>query len=263
MLHLLYLIPSIHAFTQVGVTAYAYKTIDPIGSPGSYDTHLHMLGGGSVTAHTKTTEELLSGCTSTNNPSDLSAYWVPALLNKHTKAVIPPTRWGAYYLNIKGWRAIRLDILSRSPLQDRLTILDLFPELHSEDGTKTAYAPKSWTGHAHDCPEGMTSIPQLRFSIRYNIGDLVPSSDLMLSSGNEYSSHGDFIAGWTKEAAEEMLKATGDIHTKFKKHVKGDRKESCKAADREPEKGLNCFTGMGSGEAIDREPRCLGPKMFV
>lgn len=46
------------------------------------------------------------------------------------------------------------------------------------------------------CPSGYTSMPQLRFSIRYDLRDVLPdgwsgTAPFKLASGNAYSSHGD------------------------------------------------------------------------
>lgn len=62
------------------------------------------------------------------------------------------------------------------------------------------------------CPEGMKRQPQLRFSIRYDLREVLPDGwsgepPLQLASGNSYSMHGDFINGWLPEAAENMLQA--------------------------------------------------------
>lgn len=59
----------------------------------------------------------------------------------------------------------------------------------------------------------MKRIPQLRFSIRYDLRTNLPdgwsgTAPLKLASGSSYSSHGDFINGWLPEAAENMLEAT-------------------------------------------------------
>lgn len=78
-----------------------WKTIDPIRAPGSFSTHLHMHAGSSaLTATTKGTDDLLKGCTNADNPNDLSVYWIPALINKHTNVILKPIRFGAYYFNI-------------------------------------------------------------------------------------------------------------------------------------------------------------------
>jgi hypothetical protein len=59
----------------------------------------------------------------------------------------------------------------------------------------------------------MKRIPQLRFSIRYDLRKLLPNGwsgtpPLELACGSSYCWHGDFINGWVPEAAVNMLKAT-------------------------------------------------------
>lgn len=58
----------------------------------------------------------------------------------------------------------------------------------------------------------MKRMPQLRFSIRYDLRDALPdgwegTAPLELACGSSYCSHGDFINGWLPEAAENMLLA--------------------------------------------------------
>ena len=58
----------------------------------------------------------------------------------------------------------------------------------------------------------MKRIPQLRFSIRYDLRTALPQgwsgeAPFELACGSSYCSHGDFINGWLPEAAENMLLA--------------------------------------------------------
>ncbi|KAJ4010946.1 hypothetical protein NW752_007515 [Fusarium irregulare] len=60
------------------------------------------------------------------------------------------------------------------------------------------------------CPAGMKRMPQLRFSIRYDLRDIFSDgwdgpAPLELSCGSSFCMHGDFINGWLPEAAENML----------------------------------------------------------
>ncbi|KAK4222212.1 hypothetical protein QBC38DRAFT_519569 [Podospora fimiseda] len=66
------------------------------------------------------------------------------------------------------------------------------------------------------CPSNMKRIPQLRFSVRYNVRSLIPQGwngtpPLKLACGNigeGYCFHGDFINGWFDDAQKNLLKAT-------------------------------------------------------
>ena len=67
---------------------------------------------------------------------------------------------------------------------------------------------------ANRCPSDMKRIPRLRFSIRYDLRKIISKGwsgapPLELSSGNSFSSHGDFFNGWNPTAATNMLAATG------------------------------------------------------
>jgi hypothetical protein len=93
----------------------------------------------------------------------------------------------------------------------------LFPDCVNPDTLDYAYSgTQNWSGSfrpANRCPAGMKRIPQLRFSIRYDLRKLLPNGwsgtpPLELACGSSYCWHGDFINGWVPEAAENMLKAT-------------------------------------------------------
>ena len=58
-------------------------------------------------------------------------------------------------------------------------------------------------------------MPQLRFSIRYDLRSVLPkgwsgTAPIQLASGNAYSSHGDFINGWTEEGGKGLVEATAE-----------------------------------------------------
>lgn len=61
------------------------------------------------------------------------------------------------------------------------------------------------------CPSGMKIMPQLRFSIRYDVSDVAGSWDgeapFELACGPSHCMHGDFINGWLPETAEKMVTA--------------------------------------------------------
>lgn len=86
-----------------------------------------------------------------------------------------------------------------------LQTLVYFPDCVNEDTLNTTYASSSY-GTSNYCPEDMKSMPQLRFSIRYDLRKALPDgwsgeAPFILSSGTSFSSHGDFINGWLPEAA--------------------------------------------------------------
>ena len=104
-------------------------------------------------------------------------------------------------------------------------------------------------GNYKACPEGMKAMPQLRFSIRYDLRKVVPggwsgTAPIKLASGNAYSSHGDFINGWTEEGGKGLVEAT-----KEKMHYlsvngslgKDGDKPTCKAVDADPAHGTSDY----------------------
>ncbi|KAM5348982.1 hypothetical protein ACJ41O_008805 [Fusarium nematophilum] len=103
-----------------------------------------------------------------------------------------------------------------STCSTHLQTLLLFHDCVNEETLESAYSgTHNWKeGFRPDnrCPEGMKRMPQLRFSIRYDLRKALPNGwsgtpPLELACGSPYCSHGDFINGWIPEAAENMLKA--------------------------------------------------------
>lgn len=64
------------AYTVVTATNFMVKNIDPIVYPGQLGkSHMHaFFGSDAITASTKTSAELQKGCSSAENPNDLSTY---------------------------------------------------------------------------------------------------------------------------------------------------------------------------------------------
>lgn len=89
-----------------------------------------------------------------------------------------------------------------------------FPQCVNPDSLETAYKSREY-GTNNWCPEGMKSMPQLRFSIRWDLRKALPdgwsgTAPFKLSCGPAWCSHGDFINGWTEESAENMVATTED-----------------------------------------------------
>ncbi|KAF4962973.1 hypothetical protein FZEAL_10964, partial [Fusarium zealandicum] len=98
----------------------------------------------------------------------------------------------------------------------RLQTILLFHDCVNEKTLESTYSgTQHWTKTfrpENRCPEGMKRMPQPRFSIRYDLRDVLPEgwsgeAPLELSCGSSFCSHGDFINGWLPEAAENMLLA--------------------------------------------------------
>lgn len=66
---------TVQAYTLVNSGHIMRKNIDPIVLPGRYTSHMHsFFGNDAVNVNTSTTEELMSGCATNDNPNDLSVY---------------------------------------------------------------------------------------------------------------------------------------------------------------------------------------------
>jgi hypothetical protein len=113
---------------------------------------------------------------------------------------------------------------------------------------ETAYKSGS-PGRYGSCPSGMKSMPQLRFSIRYDLRSVLPKgwtgvAPLQLASGNAYSSHGDFINGWTEEGGKGLVAATAQKQKYISVNgaLGGDGdKMACKATDADPKNGTGDY----------------------
>lgn len=99
------------------------------------------------------------------------------------------------------------------------------------------------------CPSGMKSMPQLRFSIRYDLRGVLPNgwtgtAPIQLASGNAYSSHGDFINGWTEEGGKGLVEATAEKQKYISVNGglgKDGDKPGCKATDADPANGTSDY----------------------
>ncbi|KAF3771409.1 hypothetical protein M406DRAFT_67713 [Cryphonectria parasitica EP155] len=285
-----------HAYTQANVyyDPFMYKNIDPIKFPGEYGvSHMHsFFGSDGVTATTNSSAELQAGCGTTDNPNDLSAYWVPSLVytvdDGATYDYVPLFRFSAYYnlgeteaevpipQNLKmvagsatattadespadaqvQWFCEDDDIdadengFPSSTCSTFLQTLLYFPQCVNVDTLETEYKSSSY-GTTNWCPEGYNSMPQLRFSIRYDLRDALPdgwsgTAPFQLASGNAYSSHGDFIMGWTEESAQTMVLATAAEYKYHYYAVNGDLgnagdEPTCTATDADPDNGTSDY----------------------
>jgi hypothetical protein len=249
------------------------------------ESHLHSFyGSDAVVASTKTSASLMKGCTAADNPNDLSVYWVPTVLytpdGGKTYAPVPVARFSAYYnlgetpaevpfpqdlqMVAGNAGAMTKDKMIASAASewfcenDPASPLDVngfpskgcsthlqqllyFPQCVDPKTLKTGY--KDRRGGA--CPAGMKSMPQLRFSIRYDLRKVLPkgwtgTAPVKLACGPAWCSHGDFINGWTEEAAQNML-ATTQEKQKFSLVTGKLQKKNCTPKDADPKHGTSDY----------------------
>lgn len=252
-------------------------------------SHLHSFyGSDATTASTNTSAVLQSGCTNADNLNDLSVYWVPTVLYTadagKTYQPVPVSRFSAYY-NLgetpaeiaipQNLKMVAGDASAQAkdkmianaqsewfcengPASDldangfpskgcttHLQQLLYFPQCVNPTSLETAY--KDRRGGA--CPQGMKSMPQLRFSIRYDLRKALPNgwtgtAPVKLACGPAWCSHGDFINGWTEDAATNMI-ATTKEKQKFMavdgKLGKAGAKMNCKPVDKDPSNGTSDY----------------------
>ncbi|OLN83317.1 hypothetical protein CCHL11_03120 [Colletotrichum chlorophyti] len=265
-------------------------------------SHLHsFFGSDAVTINTKTSAELQKGCTNLENPNDLSAYWIPTPLyttdgGKSYKP-IPLSRFSAYYnlgetpaevpipqnLKMVAGNAEAMtkdavppqaqsswfceggsgDVLDANgfPSETCKTHLQqviFFPQCVNLQTLETGYKDR----RGGSCPKGMKSMPQLRFSIRYDLRKALPNgwrggSPFKLSCGPAWCSHGDFINGWTEEGARNMVATTKEKQKFFAVDGKlGGFKSgpTCKAKDADPSHGTGDYAESVKAMSKREEP---------
>lgn len=224
------------------------------GQHGKSHLH-SFFGSDAVTVDTKTSAELQKGCTNAENPNDLSVYWIPTPLytaDGTNYEPIPVMRFSAYYnlgetpaevaipQNLKmvagdamaktqadmppGAKAewtcesqavpIGANGFPTGTCDTHLQQLLYFPQCVNEQTLETGYKSRDH-GTPNWCPEGMKSMPQLRFSIRYDLRKVLPNgwqgeAPFKLACGDAWCSHGDFINGWTEESAQNMIATTAE-----------------------------------------------------
>ncbi|KAK7755754.1 hypothetical protein SLS62_002367 [Diatrype stigma] len=135
-----------------------------------------------------------------------------------------------------------------STCSTHLQTLLYFPNCVNSESLETAYKSRTY-GTANWCPEGMSSMPQLRFSIRYDLREVVPDgwsgeAPVKLACGNAFCSHGDFINGWTEEAAQNMVATTSDKYhfAAVDGNLGNDGDQpSCTATDADPSHGTSDY----------------------
>ncbi|OBR12811.1 Secreted protein [Colletotrichum higginsianum IMI 349063] len=252
-------------------------------------SHLHsFFGSDAVTVNTKTSAELQKGCTNAENPNDLSVYWIPTPLyttdggktyepmpvsrfsayynlgetpaevaipqdvqmvagdaNAQTKSAMPAEAQAEWFCENGGGESLDANGFPSSTCGTHLQQLLYFPQCVNTETLETAYKDR----RGGSCPSGMKSMPQLRFSIRYDLRKVLPkgwsgTAPFKLACGPAWCSHGDFINGWTKEAAENMV-ATTKEKQKFSavNGGLGDYKSgpTCKSADADPSHGTGDY----------------------
>jgi hypothetical protein len=69
------IIGALSGYANVQVGSLFLKNIDPIVSPGKYESHMHtFFGSDSITKDLLTSKQLQAGCTTAKNPNDMSVY---------------------------------------------------------------------------------------------------------------------------------------------------------------------------------------------
>ncbi|KEZ40795.1 hypothetical protein SAPIO_CDS8031 [Scedosporium apiospermum] len=250
-----------------------------------------FFGSDAVTKDMPTTEELQQGCPSGENPNDLSIYWIPTLyyVKGDEFVEVNPMMFSTYYENIdkaeipfpKDFFAIagNATAKSQSDIDENINGLTWWCENGPEDRTKRPRAtfpqvtcsthiqailrfpdcvnPSDITEYGYaaasggNCPAPMKRMPQLRFSIRYDVRSLIPQGwngppPLKLACGEVgegYCFHGDFINGWFDDAAQNLMKAKDRRQWMRIDGAKGQGKagSQCKAKDADPENGTSDY----------------------
>ncbi|KAJ9413189.1 hypothetical protein FOXG_16768 [Fusarium oxysporum f. sp. lycopersici 4287] len=281
----------VSAWTELHHEPFMNKNIDPIVVPGTYASHMHtFFGSDAVTNVLPTSSDLQKGCYSGQNANDLSVYWIPTLyyVDGDTFTEVPVFRFSTYYTNAFAEMAIPQDfamISGNASAQTQAEAdhpsngLEWFCEGSDERESDIAKFPTStcdqhlqvslrfpncvnpdnlaeydWSDDSNKCPEGMKTIPQLRYAARYDTNAVVPGgwsgdAPFQLScgstTGNGYCFHGDFINGWYEDAAENMLASGGGGYEDGQfisgEHGSAAADPGCTATDQDPDNGTSDY----------------------
>lgn len=160
-----------------------------------------------------------------------------------------------------------------------LQALLLFHDCVDEQTLASAYSgTQHWNSTyraANRCPAGMRRMPQLRFSIRYDLRRVLPGGwsgaagppPLELACGTSYCMHGDFVNGWLPEAAVNMLQANDKREFAGVDGPNGaaDAGSACgaeNAADADPDRGTSDYAAskaiLAGSSRRSSEPRRRG-----
>lgn len=135
--------------------------------------------------------------------------------------------------------------------QQHLRFSLLFPNcVNPDDITQYGFSDSA----TNSCPEGMKRMPQLRISSRYNTKSMAPNgwegdAPFQLSCsdtpGEGYCFHGNFINGWYKDAAEDMLIGDGNGRDDGRfisgSHGSSATPADCKPTDQDLENGTSDY----------------------
>lgn len=179
-------------------------------------------------------------------PQDL--HMVAGKATAQTPADMIPDAKAEWFCEGGGGGALDANGFPSETCGTHLQQLIYFPNCVNTDTLETAYKAREH-GTPNWCPAGMSSMSQLRFSIRYNLRGVLPNgwsggSPFKLSCGPAWCSHGDFMNGWTEEAAEAMVATTSDKREFFPVNgALGGYKDfaNCKATDADPSNGTSDF----------------------
>jgi hypothetical protein len=165
-----------------------------------------------------------------------------------TKEQVPADSKAEWFCEGGGGGALDANGFPSETCATHLQQLLYFPSCVNTETLETAYKARSY-GTANWCPQGMKSMPQLRFSIRYDLRKVLPDgwsggSPFKLACGPAWCSHGDFINGWTEESAQNMV-ATTESKRDFSpvNGALGGYKDggNCKATDADPTRGTSDY----------------------
>jgi uncharacterized protein DUF1996 len=209
---------------------------DPIVAPGvERGSHLHEFFGNDLTDEHPGYRRMRTGTTSCAHPGDTGAYWVPALRNTVTGAIVHATSARIYYYATaamddepvvafpKGYAAIseqaswmcrNTERLSSPPdCTGRLTqasgvgIVVVFDQVCWDQVSPGRRADLDWDSHVEPlasggCAPGRVQLPWVSMQVRY---DVVDASDYEVVSEPMRGPHGDLWNTWRQSDLRALV----------------------------------------------------------
>ncbi|KAF1926693.1 uncharacterized protein M421DRAFT_214083 [Didymella exigua CBS 183.55] len=238
---------------RVTCSPFKRERIDNLVSPGQEATHMHTFWGSrAITADPITVDELRDSCHTCSNTFDHSAYWMPTLYYVKKNATLP-VKVAIFHVYYHGQNEDRepfpedFAILSgnsslteeQAKEQGGIGTSWFFDDSDEEKEawqlpTKkgggwlrgnvpfpTSVVKDETLGRYRECTSkdeaGCFNVIRMFFAVWYDLRDDYFSFEdgdyLTLSSGGGQTYHGDFIYGWDREAAYDLVRKTEGAST--------------------------------------------------
>ncbi|KAJ3467714.1 hypothetical protein MRS44_005278 [Fusarium solani] len=255
-LQVMELLPSAAAEFRVTCAPFKRERIDPLASPGRESDHMHTFWGSrAIGPNVTTSDELRSLCGTCTLKADRSEYWIPTLYYVSKKGTVP-VRVSIFHVYYHGQHEGMepfpedFSIITGNPnlteeeaRQQGGIGMKWHWELTEEENEDWELPKKKGSGRLRgnigfptrvvrdpsldrhracksDDEEGCFSVVRMLFAIWYDMRhdwfDFEDGGYLTLSSGGGHTYHADFVYGWDKSMAKQIVTDTTNYNAEGK-----------------------------------------------